>query len=96
MIVISRLNNKHGTVFYIKKGTTGISGQIIGICDSLFVAAATGKLLQCNSLIHSSIIVTSSVVTESFFTFNLPHIYVPMNETSQRNNLRIFSYRTYL
>lgn len=93
MIVIIRLNNKQGTVFYIKRGTTGISGQIIGICDSFFVASATGKLLQCNTFVHSSIIVTSSVVTESFFTFNLPHLYVPMNESSQRNDMTVFSCR---
>lgn len=40
-------NNPKGTVFYLKRGTTGISGQLVGICDSYFIALATGKSLQC-------------------------------------------------
>ena len=36
-------------VVYVKRGTTGISGEIIGICDSLLIAMLTMKRLECIS-----------------------------------------------
>lgn len=48
---ISNVNTTKKVV-YLKRGTTGIAGQIIGICDSLFIAMMTDRALQC--LISSS------------------------------------------
>lgn len=50
-----RTHNSPNKVVYIKRGTTGISGEMIGICDSLLVAMITEKHLECESspLLHS-------------------------------------------
>ena len=81
---INRANNPRGTIFYIKRGTTGISGQLIGICDSYYIAVTTGKFLQCIFFINSIIyLVTSSVVTDTYFSFGIPNLFYPLNDTDQ-------------
>ena len=44
-----RLVNSTQKVVYLKRGTTGIAGQMIGICDAFAVAAMTQRSLQCNA-----------------------------------------------
>lgn len=44
-----RLRNSTQKVVYLKRGTTGIAGQMVGVCDALAVAAMTHRALQCNA-----------------------------------------------
>ena len=71
-------------VVYLKRGTTGIAGQIIGICDSLFIAMITDRALQCPFSFPTSSLVSSDVITDKYFSFPLPNVYVPLNSTVKR------------
>ena len=68
-------------VVYLKRGTTGIAGQIIGICDSLFIAMMTDRALQCPISSPTSSLVSSDVITDKYFQFPLPNMYIPLNAT---------------
>lgn len=43
----AKLANTTNKVMYLKRGTTGIAGQMIGVCDALLVALTTNRGLQC-------------------------------------------------
>ena len=43
----TKLVNTSNKVMYLKRGTTGIAGQMIGVCDALLVALTTNRGLQC-------------------------------------------------
>ncbi|KAK8818439.1 hypothetical protein WA556_006258 [Blastocystis sp. ATCC 50177/Nand II] len=57
------------TVVYIKRGTTGLSGELIGICDALFIGFYTGRAIRFYS----------TVITRDLFDFGLLHM--PLNST---------------
>ena len=42
-----KLSKSSQKVMYLKRGTTGIAGQMIGVCDSLLIAMMTNRGLQC-------------------------------------------------
>ena len=42
-----KLSKTSQKVMYLKRGTTGIAGQMIGVCDSLLIAMMTNRGLQC-------------------------------------------------
>ena len=72
--LISRNYNTSKTVVYIKRGTTGISGELIGICDSLFIGFYTGRAIRCcfSPLFLST--VYSTIITSDLFDFGLSHM----------------------
>ena len=67
------------TVVYIKRGTTGLSGELIGICDALFIGFYTGRAIRCCVSLRSSPAVYSTVITRDLFDFGLLHM--PLNST---------------
>ena len=67
------------TVVYIKRGTTGLSGELIGICDALFIGFYTGRAIRCCVSPRSSLAVYSTVITRDLFDFGLLHM--PLNST---------------
>ena len=46
-ITHDKLSKTSQKVMYLKRGTTGIAGQMIGVCDSLLIAMMTNRGLQC-------------------------------------------------
>ena len=75
----SRTYKTSHTIVYIKRGTTGLSGELIGICDALFIGFYTGRAVRCRSSLLSSRAVYSTIVTSDLFDFGLPHM--PLNST---------------
>lgn len=73
--------NTQKKVVYLKRGTTGIAGQMIGICDSLFVAMMTDRALQCEYHSLDSFLVSSDVITDKYFNFPLQDMFIPFNNT---------------
>ena len=87
---ISNVNTTKKVV-YLKRGTTGIAGQIIGICDSLFIAMMTDRALQCLISSSTSCLVSSDVITDKYFLFPLPNMYIPLNATMKSQFVSVIS-----
>ena len=74
-----RFWNTSNTITYVKRGTTGISGQLIGICDALFIGFYTKRAVRCGFSPLSSRIVTSNIITDDLFDFGLPHMHLNLS-----------------
>ena len=71
--------NTSNIITYVKRGTTGISGQLIGICDALFIGFYTKRAVRCDLSLPSLQIVTSNVITDDLFVFGLPHMHLNLS-----------------
>ena len=71
LIQLKRVSNPKKRIVYEKKGTTGMAGQMFGVCDTLLLGILHSRAVQCILRVFAFPLVWAPALREEMFDFPL-------------------------
>ena len=71
LIQLKRVSNPKKRIVYEKKGTTGMAGQMFGVCDTLLLGILHSRAVQCILRVFALPLVWAPALREEMFDFPL-------------------------